>query len=135
MYRVLDVDKLYRGRILFGATPSLLNPSSVKIVYSRMLRNFWDGLGQAGVLNFGMAVIGLSLPQQDDYARQVIYRLVRNYQEHCYLGAIVLRLFIWHKYAACRNTKEPEPWDERRVSHRVKGARACKLQRIKRTEL
>jgi hypothetical protein len=82
MYRVLDVERLYRGRILFLATPSLLNPSSVKIVHSRMLRDFWDGLGQAGVLNFGMAIIGFSLPQQDDYAQQAIYRLVRNYQEN-----------------------------------------------------
>jgi hypothetical protein len=82
MYRALDVEKLYRGRILFCATPSLLNPSSMKIVYPHMLRDFWDGLGQAGVLNFGMVIIGFSLPQQDDYAKQVIYRLVRNYQEN-----------------------------------------------------
>jgi hypothetical protein len=47
-----------------------------------MVWDFWDGLGQAGVLNFGMVIIGFSLPQQDDYAKQVIYRLVRNYQEN-----------------------------------------------------
>ncbi len=27
-----------------------------------------------------MAIIGFSLPSQDEYARQVIYRLVKNYQ-------------------------------------------------------
>lgn len=83
MYRVVDIEKLYRSRILFRATPSLLNPSSMKILYSRILREFWDGLGQSGILNFGMVVIGFSLPQQDDYARQALYRLVRNYQ-HTY---------------------------------------------------
>ena len=45
-----------------------------------MYRDFWSGLGKAGVLNFNMAIIGFSMPDQDDYARQVIYRLVKNYQ-------------------------------------------------------
>jgi hypothetical protein len=62
------------------STPSLLNPSSMKILHSQLVRDFWWGLGDAGVLNFGMAIIGFSLPSQDEYARQVIYRLVTNYQ-------------------------------------------------------
>jgi hypothetical protein len=82
MYRVLDVEKLYGSGILFLATPSLLNPSSVKIVYSQMLRDFWNGVGGVGVMNFGMVIIGFSLPRQDEYARQAIYRMVRNYQEN-----------------------------------------------------
>ena len=45
-----------------------------------MMRDFWWGLGQKGVLSFGMAVIGFSLSKQDEYARQVIYGLVKNYQ-------------------------------------------------------
>ena len=28
-----------------------------------------------------MVIIGYSLPQHDEYARQVIYRLVKNYQD------------------------------------------------------
>ena len=32
-------------------------------------------------MNLGMAIIGFSLPLHDDYARQVIYRLTRNYQD------------------------------------------------------
>ncbi|MFZ0978974.1 MAG: SIR2 family protein [Candidatus Acidiferrales bacterium] len=82
MYRVLDIEKLYDKGILFHATPSLLNPSSVKILYSKMLRDFWWGLGASGILNFGMVIIGFSMPQQDDYARQVLYRPVTNYQEN-----------------------------------------------------
>lgn len=80
MYRVQDIERLYQRRVLFHTTPSLLNPSSAKILYSQMLRDFWWGLGHAGVLNFSMAIIGFSLPSQDDYARQIIYRLVKNYQ-------------------------------------------------------
>ena len=82
MYRVRNIEQLYRGKPMFHVTPSLLNPSSLKILYSQMLRDFWWGLGDAGILNFGMAIIGFSLPSQDEYARQIIYRLVRNYQNY-----------------------------------------------------
>ncbi len=80
MYRVTDIKNLYRSRSLFLATPSLLNPSSMKILYSRMFREFWWGLGAVGEMNFRMVIIGFSLPSQDEYARQVLYRLIRNYQ-------------------------------------------------------
>ena len=53
----------------------------MKIVFAHTLRDFWCGLGRAGGMNFGMAIIGFSLPAHDDYARQAIYRLIRNYQE------------------------------------------------------
>jgi hypothetical protein len=80
MYRVREIEQLYRSNPLFLATPSLLNPSAMKILYSDLFRDFWWGLGNAGEMNFRMAVIGFSLPPQDEYARQVIYRLVKNYQ-------------------------------------------------------
>ena len=32
-------------------------------------------------MNFGLAIIGYSLPQQDAYARQILYEIVTNYQE------------------------------------------------------
>ena len=80
MHRVLDIEQLYRSRPLFRATPSLLNPSSAKILSSEKQKDFWWGLGEWGTLNFGMAIIGFSLSGHDDYARQVLYRLVKNYQ-------------------------------------------------------
>jgi hypothetical protein len=80
MYRFLDAESLYRDPPFFRATPTLLNPSPAKIIYSTTFRDFWWGLQQAGVFNFGMAIIGYSLPPQDQYARQVLYNLVKNYQ-------------------------------------------------------
>jgi len=80
MYRVREIEQLYQSGPLFLATPSLLNPSAMKILYSALVRDFWWGLGYVGAMNFRMAVIGFSLPPQDEYARQVIYRLVKNYQ-------------------------------------------------------
>jgi hypothetical protein len=58
----------------------MLNPSPAKVIYADRFRDFWHGLGEVGVLNFRMAVIGFSLPPADDYARQVLYRIITNYQ-------------------------------------------------------
>lgn len=81
MYRVLDIQELYR-RDLFLSPPWMLTPSSVKLLYSNKLKDFWNGLGKAGILNFGLCIIGYSLPEHDEYARQVLYNLITNYQEN-----------------------------------------------------
>lgn len=81
IHRVREIEKLYRNPPFFRAAPVLLPPSSAKILYARQFSDFWYGLGKAGGLNFRMAIIGYSLPHHDDYARQVIYRLVKNYQQ------------------------------------------------------
>lgn len=78
MYRVRNIEKVYSKPPLFLATPWLLTPSSMKVIYA--LRDFWRGLGGAGTLDLGMAIIGFSLPAHDEYTRQVLYRMVRNYQ-------------------------------------------------------
>jgi hypothetical protein len=81
MYRVQDIKALYRKEnLLFWRTPWLLSPSSVKFVYSDKLSDFWYGLGRSGAHHFNFAIIGYASPRQDDYARQVIYSLVKNYQ-------------------------------------------------------
>lgn len=80
VYRVGKLTELYNRGIMFLATPRILPPSSAKIVYARQIGDFWDGMNSAGTLNFGMAIIGFSLPAQDEYARQSIYSLVTNYQ-------------------------------------------------------
>jgi hypothetical protein len=80
MHRVRKLEDLYRRSFLFHCIPWLLSPSSMKMLYATTLRDFWYGLGDVGTLNFGLAIIGFSLPQHDDYACQVLYRLVTNYQ-------------------------------------------------------
>jgi len=81
MHRVTNIKELYQRQILFSATPWILTPSTNKVVYANPLKDFWDGLGRSGGTNFGMAIIGYSLPSHDQYARQAIYSLVKNYQE------------------------------------------------------
>lgn len=82
MYRATNIEELYREQLLFLATPWMLSPSTNKVVYSSPLEDFWHGLGEAGVTNFGVAIIGYSLPAHDGYARQVLYSLVKNYQDN-----------------------------------------------------
>jgi hypothetical protein len=81
MYRVRHIERLYATQILFFATPWLLSPSPAKVLYAGTLRDFWHGIGAAGVLNFGLSIIGYSLPPQDDYACQVLHAIVTNYQQ------------------------------------------------------
>jgi hypothetical protein len=78
MHRIRNIDRFYDNVPYFRAAPWLLTPSTMKIVYA--LKEFWQGLGRAGGLNLGFAIIGFSLPPHDEYARQTMYRLVQNYQ-------------------------------------------------------
>jgi hypothetical protein len=81
MYRVRDLERLYVNPPWFMAVPSLINPSTTKVIFARQFADFWRGLGQTGGGNHRMVIIGFSMPPHDDYARQVIYRLAENYQQ------------------------------------------------------
>ena len=71
---------LYAGGMPLGSPPRMLPPSAAKLVYANEMNDFWYGAGEAGCYNFGMAIIGFSLPVQDDYARQIFYSLITKYQ-------------------------------------------------------
>lgn len=82
VYRAKNLKAVYEKDLLFRATPRILAPSTAKLLYATRLNDFWEGMGYAGYYNFGMAIIGFSLPPQDDYARQILYELVTNYQRY-----------------------------------------------------
>jgi hypothetical protein len=106
MYRVRNVEQVYLKFPLFRATPWLLTPSSLKVIYA--LKDFWRGLGNAGTFNFGMAIVGFSLPSHDEYSRQVLYRMVRNYQSADWDQEVIgqrktpLVLVDYHEAGTCR---------------------------------
>lgn len=83
VYRVDDLSQLI-GAQFWTSSPLILSPSSSKILYANPLKSLWRGLQQAGGLNFGLGVIGYSLPPYDEYARQALYHLMRNYTEYEY---------------------------------------------------
>jgi len=83
MHRVLNIDEFYANNphpTPLGPTPWLLPPSTAKFLYTEKVRDFWWGLGQAGAYVLGIAIIGYSLPKHDDYVRQALFHLLRNYQ-------------------------------------------------------
>lgn len=80
IYRVDDLSQVV-GAQIWQCSPLILSPSSSKILYANPLKSLWRGLQEAGGLNFGLGVIGYSLPPYDEYARQALYHLMRNYTE------------------------------------------------------
>lgn len=80
IYRAGNLAGLYSRDFMFLATPRMLPPSSAKIIYARQIGDVWNGMNFGGIVNFGMAIIGFSLAPQDEYARQIVYSLVTNYQ-------------------------------------------------------
>lgn len=82
IYRAKNLKALYEKNLLFMATPRILPPSATKLLYATRLNDFWEGMGNGGYFNFGMAIVGFSLPGHDEYARQILYGLVTNYQRH-----------------------------------------------------
>lgn len=80
IYRVNDLSQISDSQF-WQCTPLILSPSSSKILYANPLKSLWRGLQQAGGMNFGLGVVGYSLPHYDEYARQALYHLMRNYTE------------------------------------------------------
>ncbi|MFH2103018.1 MAG: SIR2 family protein [Chloroflexota bacterium] len=61
-------------------SPELISPSYNKLVYLDYLREFWYGFMNSGAYEDKIAIIGYSLPPHDEYIRQALYWLIRNYQ-------------------------------------------------------
>jgi hypothetical protein len=80
IYRIGHVDAFYSPSYP-PATPWLLSPSASKIVYSSPMRDFWYGMGFAGAWQLAFSIIGFSMPLHDEYVKQSIYSMVRNFQE------------------------------------------------------
>ena len=79
--KVADVNRFYAGEYPAGlCAPWLLSPSTAKFVYLDKLLPLWNGLGKAGGANLGLVVIGYSLPQHDDYVKQPLFAMTKNYQ-------------------------------------------------------
>jgi hypothetical protein len=84
VYRVKDVETLYKNPPLFLQTPLLVAPSTSKILWFDRFKDFWWGMDSLGALNRRLTIIGFSLAPHDDYVLQIIYTIVKNYQENCW---------------------------------------------------
>jgi hypothetical protein len=79
IYRVSDFQRFYNDPPWFLAVPKVINPSTAKIIFARQLGEFFYGLGDFGFAHYKFNIIGFSMSEHDEYARQVIYRIVKNY--------------------------------------------------------
>jgi hypothetical protein len=80
IYRVRDLGQIV-GAQFWQCCPLILSPSSSKILYANPIKGLWHGVQEAGGLNLGLGIMGYSLPPHDEYARQALYHLIRNYTE------------------------------------------------------
>ena len=78
VYRIHDLGPLVDSAF-GGWCPLILAPSPTKLVYSPLIRDFWYGMQKAGGLNLSIGVVGYSLPPNDEYARQALFHLFKNY--------------------------------------------------------
>ena len=78
VYRIRNIKPLL-GLGFWEWCPLIFAPSSMKMVYTPTVREFWSGMQKAGGLNLSIGVIGYSLPPIDEYARQGLYHLFSNY--------------------------------------------------------
>lgn len=81
MYRVKEEKRVYSESRWWQATPWIMPPSRAKLYYTSRTEDFYRGLGRSGGYNLGCGIIGFSLSEQDEYARQILWRVVKNYQE------------------------------------------------------
>jgi SIR2-like domain len=79
-YRVIDFQRFYSDPPWFLAVPKIINPSTAKVIFARQFSDFFYGLGKFfGANYYKFNIIGFSMSEHDEYARQVIYRIVKNY--------------------------------------------------------
>lgn len=80
IYRAKNYNAVYQDGLSFFEPPKILTPSAAKILYSNGLHDFWTGISKAGHYSFGLSIVGFSLPQHDEYMRQILYKVMKNYQ-------------------------------------------------------
>jgi len=79
IYRVDDVLSLQTETPSVTESPYVVSPSYSKIVYLNEIIDLWFGLSGWGNHCSTLTIIGFSLPEHDEYVRQVIYNIVENY--------------------------------------------------------
>ncbi|MEO1289877.1 MAG: hypothetical protein AAFV93_19135, partial [Chloroflexota bacterium] len=61
-------------------SPFIISPSYQKLVHVNPIREFWHKFNMMGSFQKRMGIIGFSLPDHDEYIRQTLYSIARNFQ-------------------------------------------------------
>lgn len=78
--RIQNLEGYLAKASLVIEAPLILAPSYQKLLSSSPLKELWWGMAEAGSLMETVAVVGFSLPVQDEYMVQAIYGILRNFQ-------------------------------------------------------
>jgi len=95
---ILDNMRRYLGEAnFFLQVPLIISPSFNKLVYMNPLREFWYGFNQMGSFIERVGIIGFSLPEHDEYIRQPLYQLIRNFQHYKSIDKYNLKMIDYKK--------------------------------------
>jgi len=86
IYRIDNLGEYFSKSELVIESPMIVSPSYQKLLYINPLIGFWRDLYKAGIDQNKLAIIGFSLPEYDEYVRQPLYILTRNFQNFNYYG-------------------------------------------------
>lgn len=79
IYKIKNLDRYYSMATHVEEVPLIVSPSYVKISYLNPLQELWSAFHGSGMYNSGIAIIGFSIPEHDDYIRQPLYSMINNF--------------------------------------------------------
>jgi len=88
IYKIDKIREVQDGIPSVTDAPFIISPSYSKIVYLNEILDLWFGLNDWGNHCSSFTIIGFSLPQHDEYLRQVIFNILENYQNQEDLNGI-----------------------------------------------
>ncbi len=79
IYKIKNLDRYYSTATLVEEVPLIVSPSYVKISYLNPLEELWGAFHGSGMLNSGIAIIGFSIPEHDEYIKQPLYSMITDF--------------------------------------------------------
>jgi len=91
VYRISKIKEVQSGSPSVTESPLIISPSYTKMVYLNEIVDLWYGLNSWGNHCASMTIIGFSLPEHDEYVRQVLFHIIDNYLDQEDLKAIYIK--------------------------------------------
>lgn len=82
IYHIKNLGNYFTSNEPVLESPFIISPSFNKIVMLNPLKEFWNGFIGNGQASKRLVFIGFSLPLHDDYIRQPIYSVAKNFEAY-----------------------------------------------------
>jgi hypothetical protein len=80
IYRISNLDEYFSTNEIVIESPLIISPSMNKILLLNPLKKYWDGFIGNGRGSKRLIIIGFSLPSHDEYIRQPLYYVTKNFE-------------------------------------------------------